>query len=163
MHRLTQLWRTTTFRLTALFIVIFVVFSVLLLGAITYQSSIQIQRQQANDIDREVAQIERIDRNRGFRAAIVAVDRLSRQPGPGVYYIGTDAGLMITGNVSDLPVNVLKEPGTYSFDYQLSRPFEGEPGDKNAGNAVVRSVQLPSGLFLVVGRDVVERAGERVG
>ena len=84
MHRLTQLWRTTTFRLTALFIVIFVVFSVLLLGAITYQSSIQIQRQQANDIDREVAQIERIDRNRGFRAAIVAVDRLSRQPGPGV-------------------------------------------------------------------------------
>lgn len=159
MHRLVQLWRTTTFRLTALFIVIFIVFSVLLLAAITYQSSIQIQRQQANDIDREVAQIERIDRDRGFRAAILAVDRLSRQPGPGVYYIGTDNGLMITGNVSDLPPNVLKEPGTYSFDYQLSRPFENEPGDKNAGNAVVRSVQLPSGLFLVVGRDVVERRG----
>ncbi len=159
MNRVVQLWRTSTVRLTALFIVIFVVFSVLLLALISYQSSIQIQRQQADDIDREVTQLERIDRERGFRAAIVAVERLSRQPGPGIYYIGTQAGLMITGNVSDLPVNVLQEPGTFSFNYNLSRPFEGEAKDKSEGNAVVRSVVLPSGLVLVVGRDVVERRG----
>jgi len=158
-NRVVQLWRTSTVRLTALFIVIFVVFSVLLLALISYQSSIQIQRQQADDIDREVTQLERIDRERGFRAAIVAVERLSRQPGPGIYYIGTQAGLMITGNVSDLPVNVLQEPGTFSFNYNLSRPFEGEAKDKSEGNAVVRSVVLPSGLVLVVGRDVVERRG----
>jgi signal transduction histidine kinase len=158
-HRLAQLWRTSTVRLTALFIVIFVVFSVLLLAIITYQSSIQIQRQQADDIDREVAQLERIDRERGFRAVILAVERLSRQPGPGLYYIGTDAGLMITGNVSDLPLNVLTEPGTFSFDYDRSRPFEGETADKREGNALVRSVALQSGLILVVGRDVGERRG----
>ena len=159
MNRLVQLWRTSTVRLTALFIVIFVVFSVLLLAIISYQSSVLIQRQQADDIDREVAQLERIDRERGFRAAILAVERLSRQPGPGIYYIGTDAGLMITGNVNDLPLNVLTEPGTFSFDYDRSRPFEGETPDKSEGNAVVRSVVLPSGLILVVGRDVVERRG----
>jgi len=158
-NRVVQLWRTSTVRLTALFIVIFVVFSVLLLALISYQSSIQIQRQQADAIDREVAQLERIDKERGFRATIVAVERLTRQPGPGIYYIGTDAGLMITGNVSDLPVNVLQEPGTFSFNYNLSRPFEGESPDKNEGNALVRSVVLPSGLILVVGRDVVERRG----
>lgn len=158
-HRLAQLWRTSTVRLTALFIVIFVVFSVLLLAIITYQSSIQIQRQQADDIDREVAQLERIDRERGFRAVILAVERLSRQPGPGLYYIGTDAGLMITGNVSDLPLNVLTEPGTFSFDYDRSRPFEGEAADLREGNALVRSVALQSGLILVVGRDVGERRG----
>ena len=77
MSRIVQLWRTTTFRLTALFIVIFVVFSVLLLAAITYQSSIQIQQAQAKDIDREVAQIERIDRERGFRASILGRQVLS--------------------------------------------------------------------------------------
>lgn len=159
MSRIAELWRTSTVRLTAFFIVIFVVFSVLLLAAVSYQLSVQIQRQQANDIDREVAQLERIDRDRGFRAAILAVDRLSRQPGPGVYYIGTANGLMISGNVSDLPAEVLKEPGTFSFNYNLSRPFEGEPPDKQRGNAVVRSSVLPSGLILVVGRDVVERRG----
>ena len=83
MSRIVQLWRTSTVRLTALFIVIFVVFSVLLLAIISFQSSIQIQRQQGDNIDREVAQITRIDRERGFRASILAVERLSRQPGPG--------------------------------------------------------------------------------
>ena len=160
MSRIVQLWRTTTFRLTALFIVIFVVFSVLLLAAITYQSSIQIQQAQAKDIDREVAQIERIDRERGFRASILRVDQLSRQPGPGIYYIGTDTGLMITGNVSDLPVNVLQEPGTFSFDYDRLRAGDDATDDgKSEGNAVVRSAKLESGLILVVGRDVVERRG----
>ena len=163
MSRIVQLWRTTTFRLTALFIVIFVVFSVLLLAAITYQSSIQIQNQQARDIDREVAQIERLDRENGFRASILAVDRLSRQPGPGIYYIGTDAGLMITGNVSDLPVNVLQDPGTFSFNYDRVRAgddtTDGAADVTVEGTAVVRSIRLPSGLILVVGRDVVERRG----
>ena len=163
MSRIVQLWRTTTFRLTALFIVIFVVFSVLLLAAITYQSSIQIQNQQARDIDREVAQIERLDRENGFRASILAVARLSRQPGPGIYYIGTDAGLMITGNVSDLPVNVLQDPGTFSFNYDRVRAgddtTDGAADVTVEGTAVVRSIKLPSGLILVVGRDVVERRG----
>ncbi|RYE71308.1 MAG: hypothetical protein EOP19_32065, partial [Hyphomicrobiales bacterium] len=160
MTRLVQIWRTSTVRLTAMFILIFVVFSVLLLAIISYQSSIQIQRQQGDDIDREVAQISRTDRDRGFRASILAVERLSRQPGPGLYYIGTDTGLMITGNVADLPVNVLQEPGTFSFSYDRTRPFEGEtPPDMLEGNAVVRSVVLPSGLILVVGRDVGERRG----
>ena len=78
MTRFAQLWRTSTVRLTALFILIFVVFSVLLLGIISFQSSIQIQQQQQADIDREVRDITRIDANRGFRATILAVDRLSR-------------------------------------------------------------------------------------
>jgi acetolactate synthase regulatory subunit len=159
-NRLVQLWRTTTFRLTALFILIFVVFSVLLLAIISYQSSVQIQRQQSNDIDREVAQIERLDRERGFRASILRVDQLSRQPGPGIYYIGTENGLMITGNVSDLPVNVLQEPGTFSFNYDRVRPDVADiPADRREGSALVRSARLTSGLILVVGRDVVERRG----
>jgi signal transduction histidine kinase len=157
--RIAQLWRTTTVRLTAMFIVIFVVFSVLLLGLISYQSSIQIQRQQAEEIDREVAQIQRLDRTRGFRAVIFTVDRLARQPGPGIYFLGDPAGQMIVGNVNDLPVNVLQEPSTYSFNYERSQPFEENGVRSREGNAVVRSVALDSGLLLVVGRDVVERRG----
>jgi signal transduction histidine kinase len=142
-----------------MFIIIFVVFSVLLLGLISYQSSVQLQRQQANEIDREVAQIQRLDRAQGFRAVIFAVDRLARQPGPGIYFLGDPTGQMIVGNVSDLPVNVLQEPSTYSFDYERSQPFEENGVRSREGNAIVRSVALDSGLLLVVGRDVVERRG----
>jgi len=163
-NRFAQLWRTTTVRLTAIFVLIFVVFSVLLLAVISYQSSIQIQRQQAADIDREIRQITKIDERQGFRASIIAVERLSRQPGPGIYFIGDPTGQLIVGNVTTLPPEVLLEPGSYTFNYDRQRP--GDPDSTDApeppppqGNAMVRSVVLSSGLHLVVGRDVVERRG----
>lgn len=159
MHRIAQLWRTTTFRLTAVFILIFMLFSVLLLGLISYQSSIQIQRQQSNEIDREVARLQRIDERQGFRAIIVAVELLSRQPGPGIYYLGDPVGQRVVGNVDTLPPSVLQQPGTFSFEYERTRPFDEEGDTPPPGNAVVRSVVLDSGLILVVGRDVVERRG----
>ena len=112
MTRFAQLWRTTTVRLTAIFVVIFVFFSIVLLAIISYQSSIQIQRQQAVDIDREVRMITRFDQRQGIRASIFAVERLSRQPGPGIYYLTDPTGQLIVGNVSDLPAEVLMQPGT---------------------------------------------------
>jgi signal transduction histidine kinase len=158
--RLGQLLRTTTFRLTAVFILIFIVFAVLLLAFITFQSSIVIQRQQAADIDREVAELEQIDSTQGVRAVVFAVDRLAALPGPGIYYLGDRDGQMLVGNVSGLPPNVLREEGSYSFNYPKPRPFQGEADDEGRpGFAVVKSISLPSGLVLVVGRDVVERRG----
>jgi signal transduction histidine kinase len=54
---------------------------------------------------------------------------------------------------------VVAEPGTYSFNYTRPRPFDEEGTAQRQGNAVVRTQVLPSGLILVVGRDVVERRG----
>ncbi len=159
MNRIAQLWRTTTVRLTAMFILIFVVFSVLLLGFISWQSSIQIQRQQANEIEREVAQLQQLDRAQGIRGVIFAVQRLSARPGPGIYFLGDPTGIMISGNVFQLPLNVLEDPGIYSFDYERQQAFGAEDGPQGHGTAVVRSLVLDSGLLLVVGRDVVERRG----
>ncbi|MGV8855310.1 MAG: ATP-binding protein [Devosia sp.] len=171
MHRLArfaQLWRTSTVRLTATFILIFGIFSILLLAFIGWQSSISIQRQQANDIDREVRVLERIYSNQGVRALGFAVDRISRAPGPGVYYLGDPSGGYLLGNVSDVPVEVLLAPGTYGFDYQRADALtdtpaqlegQGPPPPSNSGYAVVRSVELDNGMRLVVGRDVVERRG----
>ncbi len=82
MSRFAQVWRTSTVRLTATFIAIFVVFAILLMAFIGWQSSIQIQRQQADDIEREVQLFQRIESNQGIRALAFALDRLSRQPGP---------------------------------------------------------------------------------
>lgn len=157
--RLTQLWRTSTVRLTAVFILIFVVFAVLLLGLITWQSSVQLQQQQTDAIDREADQLMKLDSTKGFRSTIMAVSRLAGQPGPGIYYLADPTGQMLVGNVSDLPPEVLATPGTYSFNYDRQRPI-GDPGEgPGQGNAVVRSEKLDSGLILVVGRDVVERRG----
>jgi signal transduction histidine kinase len=159
LRKLAELGRTTTVRLTALILLFFVVFAVLLLGLIWWQTTMQLQRQQTDAIDRETARIQRIDADGGFRSTIVAVSRLAQQPGPGLYYLADPTGQMILGNVTDLPPEVLSEPGTYSFNYERQRTLETDDGPTPTGNAVVRSVQLESGLILVVGRDVVERRG----
>lgn len=162
MFRLAQLWRTTTARLTALFMLIFVIFAVVLLGLITWQTSVQLQRQQTDAIDREVGQFKRLDGDAGFRATIMAVQRLASQPGPGLYYLADPSGQLIVGNVTDLPPEVLAEAGTYSFNYSKPRPFDdpdAEDAPQRQGYAMVRSEKLTSGLILVVGRDVVERRG----
>lgn len=160
--RLGQLLRTTTFRLTAVFILIFIVFSVLLLAFITFQSSIIIQRQQAADIDREVQRLEDVELRQGIRAVAFAVDRLAAEPGPGIYYLGDANGQMVVGNVNTFPQAVLRQQGVHSFNYARPRLFSADDSDNSAprpGYAVVRSVLLPSGFMLVVGRDVVERRG----
>ncbi|MCR6673320.1 ATP-binding protein [Devosia ginsengisoli] len=166
MTRFAQIWRTSTVRLTATFILIFSLFAILLLAFITWQSSVQIQRQQANDIDREVRVLQRIDAVQGIRALAFALERISRAPGPGVYYLGDATGQYLLGNVTDVPPDVLIEPGIYSFDYERANPFIDPPDDADSpprrirtGFAVVRSVELSNGMRLVVGRDVVERQG----
>ncbi|HTN63113.1 MAG TPA: ATP-binding protein [Devosia sp.] len=162
MYRLSQIWRTSTVRLTATFILIFVLFAVMLLAFITWQSSVQIQRQQTDDIDREVRQLQRIEGTQGIRALAFAVDRLSGRPGPGVYYLGDAAGQYLLGNITEMPVEALRDPGVYSFDYEPADPLDGADPDarpQRPGYAVVRSVKLGNGMLLVVGRDVVERRG----
>jgi signal transduction histidine kinase len=158
--KLAQLWRTTTVRLTAVFILLFVIFSILLLTFLAYQSSIQIQQQQTRAIDREVEALQRIDSRQGVRGIVFAVARLASQPGPGIYYLGDNNGLQIVGNIAAIPPNVLESEGIFSFDYN-GPAFDQQ--DENAegpeGYAVVRSLVLESGLRLVVGRDVVERRG----
>lgn len=165
MSRLAQVWRTSTVRLTATFIAIFVVFAILLMAFIGWQSSVQIQRQQTDDIDREIRLFQRIEANQGIRSLAFAVNRFSSQPGPGIYFLGDAAGQYLLGNVPDMPAEVLIAPGVYSFDYDRTDLSEEigallDPGaPRRSGVALVRSVELGNGMRLVVGRDVVERRG----
>jgi hypothetical protein len=116
--RISQLWRTTTVRLTAVFMLLFVIFSILLLTFLAYQSSIQIQQQQTRAIDREVEALQRIDSRQGVRGVVFAIARLASVPGPGIYYLGDNSGLQIVGNIQNIPSNVLENEGIFSFDYQ---------------------------------------------
>ena len=164
MSRFAQVWRTSTVRLTATFIAIFVVFAILLMAFIGWQSSVTIQRQQADDIDSEVRLFQRIEGTQGIRALAFALNRLSSQPGPGVYYLGDATGQFLLGNMTEVPPEVVIEPGVYSFDYDRPDPLGEDMSSpperrKRSGVAVVRSVELANGMRLVVGRDVVERRG----
>ena len=164
MNSLAQLWRTTTVRLTALFVLIFVVFSVLLLAFISWQSSIQIQRQQTGDIDREVAPAAaHRPRARLARGGVVAVGRLAAAAGAGHLLSRgaqrADDGLATsTSSRSRSCRRRASTASTTTGRGRRSTPMTGEDGPPQ-GYALVRSVVLESGMRLMVGRDVVERRG----
>lgn len=159
--RLRNLWRTTTVRLTAMFIAIFVGFAIVLLALIAYQSTVQLQREQFRSVEREIMQIRLLSRQAGVRAVAFAVQRLADRPGPGIYYLGDPTGVMIAGNVTDFPPAVLAEPGRFELSYERGREIYGGPENEvpTQGTAVVESLELSNGLRLVIGRDVGERRG----
>jgi len=157
-HSFLQLWRTTTFRLTAMLIAVFVVFAIAILGYLAYQTSIMIQRQQMQAIDKEIDQLNRQYQRLGTRGLVVALQRSADRPGPGIYYVSDPAGQGIAGNVPSIPIDVLETPGTHTFKYDRGDGFNDDD-PRAQGVALVKSFQLPSGFRLVVGRDIVERRG----
>lgn len=159
--RLRNLLRTTTVRLTAIFIAIFVGFAIVLLALVAYQSTLQIQREQFRAVEREIAQIRLLTSRASLRAVAFAVQSLADRPGPGIYYLGDATGVMIAGNVSDFPPAVLAESGRFELTYERGREIYGGPESHvpTQGTAVVESLELPNGLRLVIGRDVGERRG----
>ena len=159
--RLRNLWRTTTVRLTAIFIAIFGFFAIVLLALIAYQSTIQLQREQFRSVEREIGQIRLLASQSGVRAVAFAVQRLADRPGPGIYYLGDPTGTMIAGNVTDFPPLILAEPGRYELIYERGREIYGGPENEipSQGTAIVESLELSNGLRLVIGRDVGERRG----
>jgi len=159
--RLGRLWRTTTFQLTAIFIILFIVFAIGILGYIAFQSSINIQQTQVRGIERELNRLEREYRRGGTRGLVVAIQRIARGAGPGIYFVADQNGVGVAGNIATVPFAVLDNPGQHTFTYQRDRPFRASDpeAEDTEGVALVRSFILPSGYRLVVGRDIVERRG----
>lgn len=170
MSRIWRIWKTTTFRQSGFFVLLFVLFSVFILGYIAYQTSILIQRQQIGAINRELGQLNRTYQRSGTPGLIRGVQRMADRPGPGIYYVADPTGQQLAGNVDQMPTFVLQTPGIHSFRYEVEEPWsgeqQGEERDRNEDNerpdrglALVKSFQLPSGFYLVVGRDIEERRG----
>ncbi len=161
MNRIWRIWKTTTFRQSGFFVLLFVLFSVLILGYIAYQTSILIQRQQIGAIDRELGQLNRTYQRTGTPGLIRGVQRMADRPGPGIYYVADPTGQQLAGNVDQIPTFVLQSPGVHSFRYEVEEPMAGEQAyaRPDRGLALVKSFQLPSGFYLVVGRDIEERRG----
>jgi signal transduction histidine kinase len=142
-------------------VLLFVLFSVTILGYIAYQTSILIQRQQVSAINREIGQLNRTYQRAGTPGLVQGVQRFADRPGPGIYYVADPTGQVLAGNVSEIPTFVLQEPGIHSFRYEVDENWhDGETYDRpDRGLALVKSFRLPSGFYLVVGRDIVERRG----
>ncbi len=136
------LWRTTTFRLTVLYGLLFALGTLALLGMVYLQSAVFLTRRVDGILDTEADGLARSPRP-GLRQRIKEELVLNGDK-TNIFALFTADGGWITGNLDALPAG-LRGDGT---------PLEIPPTRSFPASARIIARRLPSGEVLIVGRDV---------
>jgi signal transduction histidine kinase len=147
-----KILRTTTFKLTLVYLTVFVLFAAFLLGYFAWNTRRLITEQITQTVDAEITGLSEQYRQGGIRRLVLVVDARSRRPGSSLYLVTTPTGEGLAGNVGSLATGVLETPGWSETAYRRLDDFDGAEH-----HALVRVFQLPSGFRLLVGRDLEER------
>jgi signal transduction histidine kinase len=147
-----KLFRATAFRLTLVYLLVFVVFAASLLGYFALNTRRLITEQITATVNTEISGLSEQYSQGGIRRLVIVVDLRSRRPGSSLYLVTTATGEGLAGNVGSLEPGVLDHPGWLETNYRRLEAPEG-----NEHRALVEVVQLPGGFRLLVGRDLEER------
>jgi signal transduction histidine kinase len=147
-----KLLRTTAFRLTLAYLLIFILFAASLLGYFALNTRRLITEQITTTVNGEINGLSEQYTQGGIRRLVIVVDLRSRRPGSSLYLVTTATGEGLAGNVGSLEPGVLDHPGWLETNY---RRLEAPEGSDH--RALVQIVQLPGGFRLLVGRDLEER------
>lgn len=153
MTALGKLVRTTAFKLSFAYLVIFTIFAFATLGYVAWSARRVLDDQFVSTIEAEISGLSEQYRLGGLRRIVTIIERRSRAPGASLYLVTTAAGERLAGNVGSLPPGVLDQPGQRETLYGRL----DEDGEVTENRAIVRVYVLPGGFRLLVGRDVEER------
>jgi signal transduction histidine kinase len=150
---LRRMVRTTAFKLSAVYLVMFVLFSGLILGYLAWNTRRLLEAQITETIETEINALAEQYRQGGLRRLISVIERRGRQSGSFIYLLVDQRGDAMTGNAILRVPALTVSPGW--GDVRYNWPDEAsEPGRL----AKVRVFLLPSNLRLFVGRDLEERS-----
>ncbi len=155
MTALGKLFRTTTFKLTLVYLTVFALFAAFLLGYFALNTRRLVTEQITDTVNAEITGLSEQYRLGGIRRLVIVVDGRARRPGSSLYLVTTHAGEALAGNVTALPPGTLDKAGWLETDYR--RLDETEGSDRPEHQALVRVFLLPGGFRLLVGRDLEER------
>jgi len=152
MSALGKLVRTTAFKLSLAYLLIFTIFAFVGLGYVAWNAQRLLTNQFISSIESEIDSLSNLYRFGGLRRLVTSVERRSRAPGALLYLVTTETGERVAGNVGALPPDVLGRTGQFETLYNRTDETEARPD-----MAIVRVYLLPGGFRLLVGRDIEER------
>lgn len=147
-----NLFRTTAFKLTLVYLTVFALFAISLLGYFAFNTRRLVTEQINRTVDAEIAGLSEQYNIGGIRRLVFVVDARARRPGSSLYLVTTFNGEGLAGNVGSLGEGVMRTPGWTETVYRRLDDPEG-----TEHHALVRVFQLPGGYRLLVGRDLEER------
>ncbi len=152
MTALGKLLRTTAFQLTLVYLLVFILFAVSLLGYFALNTRRLITEQITNRVNLEVNLLREQYEQGGIRRLVTIIDQRARRPSSNLLMVTTPTGEELAGNVGSLEPGILDHPGWFELSYRRA-----EGSDESQHRALVRVVELPSGFRVLVGRDLEER------
>jgi signal transduction histidine kinase len=145
-----KLFRTSTFRLSALYLVVFILSAGAILGHIYWNTAGLIERQTDDTIIAEVQGLADQYRIRGITGVLDTIHRRSRDDTGSIYLVTTPEGVRAAGNLVSVPDEVATDDsGWTEFPFNVKTSSGIEPHRARAYYTV-----LPGGNVLVVGRDI---------
>jgi len=146
-----KLVKTTAFKLTLGYFLMFAVGAVVVLWFVGYNVKKLLDEENAQIIESEIVGLAEQYNTGGLERLVHVVERRAARPGASLYLVTTNAGEKLAGNVATLPPGVLDVPGIVETPYQ--RNDEVDPHHP----ALARIIVMPGGFRLLVGRDLDER------
>jgi signal transduction histidine kinase len=152
MTALGKLFRTTAFKLTLVYLTIFVLFAAIVLVYFGWNTRRLINEQITQTVDSEIVTLQDEYDLGGIRRLIFTLDARARRPDSYLYLLTTAAGEGLAGNVGSLTAGVLERSGWTETAYRKLEDLE-----QTEHHALAKIVQLSGGFRMLVGRDLEER------
>lgn len=144
-----KLLRTSTFRLAALYLILFALSVAALLGYIYWNTALLLERQTDETIRAEVQALADQYRLRGLRGIIDTIERRSADDSSAVYLLTNANFDRIAGNLTKMPELPVEETNWVEF------PLDVEHGNSHERHmARAFHIELAGDFELIVGRDV---------
>jgi len=119
-----KLFRTTTFKLTLVYLTVFALFAACLLGYFAWNTRRLITEQITTTVNAEIAEINDIYSRRGLRGLAFTIGNRALRPGANLYLVTTPAGTAFGGNVAT--TELLLKKGA-AIDARAGSQFRNTP------------------------------------
>jgi signal transduction histidine kinase len=147
-----KLIRTTAFRLTLVYLLLFALFAASLLAYFAWNTRRMITEQITTTVNTEISEVTGIYDRRGLRLLFNTIQSRALRPGANLYLVTTPSGEAIAGNVGALAPGVM---GTTGWSETAYRRMDEQ--DNAYHRALVNVTELSGGFRLLIGRDLEER------
>ncbi|GAA0591371.1 HAMP domain-containing sensor histidine kinase [Paenochrobactrum glaciei] len=144
--------KTTAARLSALYLLLFFVGSVVIILYMTTLSASLLEGQTRQALNEEVINIGKTYNRGGIPALVRSIDYRSRQPGAYLYLVADVTGRILAGNVESIEPGVLDTDGFVERSFLYNR--YGDQLTERQHRAIAVVIALPNGMRVMVGRDL---------
>ncbi len=147
-----KLIRTTAFRLTLVYLLLFALFAASLLAFFAWNTRRLITEQITTTVNAESSEINEIYLRWGMRGLDSTIRSRALRPGANLYLVTAPNGVFLGGNVGALAPGVMGTTGWSETAYRRL-----DDNDKADHRALVKVTELQNGFRLLIGRDLEER------